>query len=77
MLSGVPTLETGSRFWFEGEVWEVDTFVGDRCGCAAMPPSVRCPRPRCWTRRVRSMSRRTGTAHMVIRSPCPRSSWPP
>ena len=30
MPSGVLTLETGSRFWFEGEVWEVDTFVGDQ-----------------------------------------------
>ena len=30
MPSGVLTLETGSRFWFEGEAWELDTFVGDR-----------------------------------------------
>ena len=30
MPSGVLTLETGSRFWFEGEVWEVDTVVGDQ-----------------------------------------------
>ncbi len=28
MSRGILTLEAGSRFWFEGEVWEVDTFVG-------------------------------------------------
>ena len=27
MPGGVLTLEAGSRFWFEGEVWEVDTFL--------------------------------------------------
>lgn len=26
----VLTLEAGSRFWFEGEVWESDTFLGDQ-----------------------------------------------
>ncbi len=30
MPRGVLTLETGSRFWFEGEVWEVDAFLGDQ-----------------------------------------------
>lgn len=30
MPRGVLTLEAGSRFWFEGEVWEVDTFIGDQ-----------------------------------------------
>lgn len=30
MPRGVLTLEPGSRFWFEGEVWEVDAFLGDQ-----------------------------------------------
>lgn len=30
MPRGVLTLWPGSRFWFEGEVWEVDTFLGDQ-----------------------------------------------
>lgn len=30
MPVGVLTLEPGSRFWFEGEAWEVDAFLGDQ-----------------------------------------------
>lgn len=30
MPRGVLTLEPGARFWFEGEMWEVDTFLGDQ-----------------------------------------------
>ncbi len=30
MSRGVLTLEAGSRFWFEGEAWEIDTFFGDQ-----------------------------------------------
>lgn len=30
MPRGVLTLETGSQFWFEGEAWEVDSFLGDQ-----------------------------------------------
>lgn len=30
MPRGVLTLEPGARFWCEGEVWEVDTFLGDQ-----------------------------------------------
>lgn len=30
MPRGVLTLEPGSRFWFEGDMWEVDTFLGDQ-----------------------------------------------
>lgn len=30
MPRGVLTLEPGARFWCEGEVWEIDTFLGDQ-----------------------------------------------
>ncbi len=30
MSDGILTLEPGSRFWFEGESWEVDDFLGDQ-----------------------------------------------